>query len=219
MQIVVQLLRLLERAGIDQQVVLNRLRTLVGLLVGFKSDDIKAPEDDPEWSSLPFSSSWQNEKLRSLSLRMHNLCVANSVALFAGWEDTEFSLDLMQRKGKNKYFGITLNEGRVIGHLLADSARHLADAWLVAESVVGVKIDFVARLDKATTFLEKGNHVAPPPKGGGDVAIYGEKDALTIFIKYAQQCFVVASTLEVSSATRNELIETGMSLLLPIVSF
>jgi hypothetical protein len=218
LQILVKSLRLFEHAVKGQKLILHSLDALIERMFRLKLDIAEVTENDIAWSSIPFSSSWQNEKHRLLSIRAHNMCVANSVAMFSGWEDSEFNLDLMRRKGKNTYFGITLNEGRIIGHLNADTAKQLADAWEVAETVLGITIDFAGRLDTAATLLVSDNHVDPPGGEAADVSIYGEKDALTVLISYAKQCFVIASSSGATAVDRSEFIKTGMSILLPIVS-
>lgn len=214
-----QSLRLLDHADTDQHAVLKLLQAFAARMVPCGADLTPSEEiiDDTEWLSFPFSSSWQDSHTRSLSLLVHNLCVANSVALFSGWEEKEFTLDLMRRERKNNYFGITLNAGRIVGYLDADIANRLADTWIVASTIVGTAIDVVDSLGKAVTFLQVENHVAPPPDNGDDVAIYGEKDALAIFIEYAKRCLVIASASN-STKERSELIKIAMSVLLPIVS-
>ena len=180
-------------------------------------DSEEIVDDDGTWLSFPFSNSWQDNDNRSLSLRVHNLCVANSVALFSGWEENEFTLDLMKRKRRNNYFGISLNAGRIVGYLDADSGRRLAGAWRVASTAVGITFDVVDSLRKAVTFLQVDNHVAQPPNNGDDVAIYGEQYALAVFIEYAKWCLVVASASD-STEERSKMIKIAMSVLLPIVS-
>lgn len=218
LQILVKSLRLLDHAPDGQTIILRSLEGVVERMFALKLDASEARENDVTWSSLPFSSSWQNDKHRLLSIRAHNMCVANSVAMFSGWEDSEFNLDLMRRKGRNTYFGITLNEGHIFGHLVGDAAKQVADAWQVAETVLGITIDFPGRLDKAATLLVSDIHVEPPGSDDTDIATYGEKDALAVLISYAKQCFVIASSFGAESVERSEFIKTGMSVLLPIVS-
>jgi hypothetical protein len=203
----------------DQHVVLALLEAIATRMVGCGASPPHSTQhvDQPTWLSFPFSSSWQDNITRSLSLRVHNLCVANSVALFSGWEENEFTLDLMKRKRKNNYFGITLNEGRIVGYLDADSSSRLAEAWLAADAVVETTIDVVGSLRKAASFLHDDNHVARPPIDGEEIAVYGEKDALAVFLEYAKRCLLVASASN-SKFEQSNMIKIAMSVLLPIVS-
>ena len=123
----------------------------------------------------------------------------------------------MKRKRKNNYFGITLNEGRIVGYLDADSSRRLAEAWLAAAGVVGTTIDVADSIRKAAIFLHDDNHVARPPIDGEDIAIYGEKDALAVFLEYAKHCLLVASATT-SKLEQSNMIQIAMSVLLPVVS-
>ncbi|KAI2511093.1 hypothetical protein MHU86_3405 [Fragilaria crotonensis] len=219
LQVFAQSLSLLDNSETDERLVLGLLEAFATRMVGCGADPRSTQfVDEPTWLSFPFSSSWQDDCTRSLSLRVHNLCVANSVALFSGWEENEFTLDLMKRKRKNNYFGITLNEGRIVGYLDADSSRRLAEAWLAAAGVVGTTIDVADSIRKAAIFLHDDNHVARPPIDGEDIAIYGEKDALAVFLEYAKRCLLVASATT-SKIEQSNMIQIAMSVLLPVTQF
>jgi hypothetical protein len=190
----------------------------VDCLVGSSNSDEPQNESlyNTEWTTFPISSSWQSGRDRLLSLRAYNLCVANSVSLFSGWENMEFNLDLMQRKRKNNYFGITLREGKIIGHLTSDIKQQLSEAWLLANVATGLDYNFAESYEKALDFLVNENQLTLPRENEAAIAAYGERVALNFLLDFAKLCLKVASTGKCTSNTR--LITSAMSFLLPVVS-
>jgi hypothetical protein len=212
--------RLLEKAGVHSTVRFQKIQELLPLFVGIpnKADVVVQTLDESStFSSLPLPSSWQDEELRLLSTLAHNLCVASSVTNFSGWESEEFNLDLLQRKGRSSYFGISLNDGRVLGHISVELAKGIREIWIAASSAVGVEMDFAGNLEKASTFLVNDSNVEPLPNND-DVATYGESHALFVLMDYARLCFERALATDATAAERTKSTQVGLSLLLPIVS-
>jgi hypothetical protein len=220
LQIMVRAYRLLEKAGVDATVRFQKIQELLPLFVGMPNKvdvQVQTLDESSTFSSFPLPSSWQDEELRLLSTRAHNLCVASSVTNFSGWESEEFNLDLLQRKGRSNYFGISLNDGRVLGHISVELAKGLSEIWSTASSAVGVEIDFAGSLEKASTFLMEDCHVEPLPNND-DVATYGENHTLFVLVDYARLCFEKALTTDATAGERTKSTQLGLSLLLPIVS-
>ena len=82
---------------------------------------------------------------------------------------------------------------------------------------LGTTIDVADSIRKAAIFLRDDNHMARPPIDGEDIAIYGEKDALAVFLEYAKGCLLVASATT-SKLEQSNMIQIAMSVLLPVVS-
>lgn len=205
---------------VDEDATLKRLDNIITMLTGSPNDTDKstdnAPEKDADWGGIPFSSDFQDSHLRSQSLRAHNLCVANSVTLFPGWTSEEFNLNLLQKKGKNSYFGITLHEGRVIGHIDTETAQGLEQIWKTVSRLTNVEFDFNSSRVRASNFLEHGN-VIPQP-ADDTAALHGEDSALSLIISYMKQCFSAAEKVGCASTARQDFLKRGMALLLPVVS-
>jgi hypothetical protein len=195
-----------------------KLEALVDCLLGWNKSD--EPQDEsltnPEWITLPLPSSWQKDRDQLLSLRAYNLCVANSVSLFSGWEKIEFNLDLMQRKRKDNYFGITLREGRIIGHLPSDLKQQVSEAWLLVKEATGLDYNFSESHKKALDYLINENQLTFPKDIEATIAAYGERVALNFLVDYAKLCLKVVSGGTLASNSR--LIRSAMSCLLPVVS-
>jgi len=211
--------RMLEKAKLDPLKHLERLRKLVSILMGsnFDVQDIINGNyiEISSLKSLPLCGLWQNEGHKSLSRFVHNLCASCSVTLFSGWERDEFNLNLIRKTGNNSYFGITLHNRRVIGHLDIDICDKLAEIWSIVGEKGNLKVNFSPMVKEASALLEKEGVF--PPKDGELVTKYAEKEALSIIIEYAKQCFFVS--FGNSKLTERNHFETGMSLLLPMAQF
>lgn len=211
---------LLEKGNVEEIALLERLDQLVTMMSGDpngKPDStMEKPVEETVWERFPFPEEWQDSHLRLLSVRTHNLCAANAVTLFPGWPNQEFNLNLLQRKVQNTYFGISLYDGRIIGHIDTNTAQGLAQIWAIVSKITGVTFDFHRSLSRACNFLEHGN-ILPHPNDG-TVALYGEDCALSLVISYMKHCFNAAQKADKASTEWQKLMKRGMSLLLPMVS-
>jgi hypothetical protein len=198
-----------------------------------KEDAIKEPIS---FHSFPLEGNWQKGYQRELSKRTLLMCLANNVTVFSGYEDNEFTLEILYRKRASGFFGVKLWE-RYAGYLPSGSEQLLSKVWhLIAEDrddlfsasedtdekddeVTDPLLDFDAELERVREsewFLAKtGKFINLTKKGR--IARLGEHDGLDLLLCFTLLLLLKARVTE-NPKDRDELVKNAMSMALPVVS-
>ena len=214
----------------DEDDLMVTLIRLLSTLSGRELPDIssrQSSDDNNNWfdsGSYRFSSKWQSQAQKDLSLVVYNCAISTNVAQFSGWEQAEFDGSLLRRKGSKKDFGVTLHFDKIMGNLGKELSSILCGLWKLLNNQIrdDDAYDFESNLKKATTVAAPASSpsdastppVSQPPVEGGE-ALYGEWDALLVSMVLCGMCLRNAAK---NSQRRNMFLGTALSIMIPLVS-
>lgn len=170
---------------------------------------------------LPFNSDWQRGYQMHLSKRTLLLCLANNVTVLSGYEDNEFTLEVLYGKRRSGFFGVKLQE-RLAGFLPQGSEKLLSLAWDLVNRVLPAfdeTLDFEASIEETRELdwykAKVGKFANLTSKGR--IARLGEHDGLDLLL-----CFSILLLLKSEAASddkeKEDLVTNAMSMILPVVS-
>lgn len=208
--------------------IFSRLRNTVSWMCQTSipsHDDIYSSNSDfsfGTWRHFPLSTEWQNEELKTLSLRTFNLCVGCNVSTFSGWEKSEFDLKLLKRRQGPSYFGAHLNGDQVAGFFDQLKENELGSQWKQIETLLPLLscIDFdgamrnvkESKWRKEAILDLESNFIDTP------VAAYAEDEALFIILMFSNMCLQLTS-IEQNTQKQQCLLKNAMSIILPMSQF
>ena len=159
---------------------------------------------------LPYPSSWQSPANKELSVLAYNCAVATKVSLFSGWEKEEFEVSQIRRQGRDLYFEVSVNDGRIFGELDVEEESLLQQVWDIAN----------AELPWSTSFdLKQGLSADSRPENGTSacvepIATCGERYAIRVLLVFAG---LSLKTLKQAPQSSSPLFNC-LSILFPLVS-
>ncbi len=173
------------------------------------------------WSKFPFSSNWQTEELKLLSLRTFNLAVSCDVSCFSGWENVEFNLRLIRYEEGRSYFGVHLSDTHVVGYLSTEKELQLASQWSMLgqaiPSLQSVKFNDNIEYVKKKEWYKDALSKLETTFSETTISRYGEKEALDVIMMYSKLCLKLA-LVENDQPKKTCLLANAMSIMLPLVS-
>ena len=215
----------LNRDGQIEPQLLAKVLEVLSLLCGVvitdpsKSEPFSGENPSKDWAEFPIKSGWQNVSHELISKRLYNLAVGSSVSNFSGWEMDEFNLDLLRGSNKTQHFGVNISGERVTGYISPSMEAELVDQWQQIAKLLPQfsDFDFKSNLDSAKSSSWYKEVVEDIDKNADSLSLYGEKDALPLFLTLSQLCLKATSSTE-CVAVKQALIKLALSVILPLVS-
>ncbi|GKY95516.1 hypothetical protein MPSEU_000513300 [Mayamaea pseudoterrestris] len=202
--------------------IFKHVETIVAIVCRVSSFDLSTTftEDVPTLSKSLISSSWLSDAGKQLALRMYNICVANNVSFFSGWEDQPFNLALIRRKVGLNHFGITITDGLVFGKVSGEVEDELILQWdLIKEWFPDLASNFrdqVLQL-RGNIAYTRGRLAHEKAIREKVVAEFGETETLHLLLHFSRMCLLRARHMVVP--LQKGFILTSLSIVLPLSQF
>ena len=185
------------------------------------SDKVKRSASDLQ--VFPFPISWLSDDLATLALRTHNICIANNVSLFSGWESEQFAVHLLRGQGDN-FFGVNMGGGIVSGYLPETVENALSYQWNLIHQIVGtyLSFDFAAKLNalRDTDWYKQIRKRYDNVRNKVQIVYNGEDHGLSALISFSCACLMKALAHKGDENNENgKLLFMALSILLPASQF
>lgn len=172
--------------------------------------------------NLPFGSAWLSPELKRLAVRSFNLCVANNVSLFSGWEIDEFSIRLMRNGLIPNVFGITISDGKVMGYSSTETEETLSRQWRLIKKLLPPTFTYsfdnlLADFQQTPAYRESKEKLESA-KEKQLIACYGEDKGLSVMLSFSHACLLLASGTS-DENLRKSLPFISLSILIPVSEF
>ena len=207
--------------------IFEYVRRIISFLCGTTIPEISDVSEvsnlkDVKWPKFPVHTSWQLTQYKQISLRVYNLCVASNVSLFSGWEPDEFNLRLLRRRHGDKHFGVHIDDGRVAGHLNSLVEQEISRQW---DELAGLlqsfpELEYAKRLSevKEKEWYKREAVERNSSRPDEPISKFSEDDGIHVFLAFSSVCLRLAANSSKDEHAWNALVQSALSVLLPMVS-